>query len=209
MLDDEEDPLLASLRAGGERALAETIEVERPRLERIIALRMDPKVSGRLDPADVIQETFLEARKRLGRYLESPKVPVFVWLRGLTLETLIQGHRRHLTAQRRDVGHEVSIEAVGSNASSVAALTRSMIDRDDTPGVKLQREERSKLIASALERLDETDREVLTLRHFEQLGNDEVARIIGVKKAAASRRYTRALGRLREVLQNVPNLESF
>ena len=205
MVDDE--PTIARLRMAGEQALAETLVAERDRLHRIIEHRMDPKLSGRVDPGDVLQETFLEARKRLTRYLDDPKVPVFVWLRGVALDTLINVHRRHVEAQRRDAGQEVSIQATAVNASSSANLARSLMAADTSPSNAVLREETHQMLERALEILDDIDREVLTMRHFEQLSNDEVAQILGVKKAAASRRYTRALEHIRVVLQALPGFE--
>ena len=205
MVDDK--PTIARLRMAGEQALAETLVAERDRLHRIIEHRMDPKLSGRVDPGDVLQETFLEARKRLTRYLEDPKVPVFVWLRGVALDTLINVHRRHVEAQRRDAGQEVSIQATAVNASSAANLARSLMAADTSPSNAVLREETHQMLERALEILDDIDREVLTMRHFEQLSNDEVAQILGVKKAAASRRYTRALEHIRAVLQALPGFE--
>ncbi len=203
----DEDLQIARLREAGEQALAEALLHERERLHRIVELRMDAKLSGRVDPGDVLQETFLEARKRLPRYLDNPSVPVFVWLRGVTLDTLIHIHRRHIEAQRRDVGHEVSIQATAAHASSAANLARSLLAGDTSPSNAVLREERHQMLERALLVLDEIDREVLTMRHFEQLSNDEVAQILGVKKAAASRRYTRALEHIRLVLQALPGFE--
>lgn len=204
----DDEPQLARLREGGEQALAETLLAERDRLHRIVELRMDPKLSGRVDPGDILQETFLEARKRLARYLDNPAVPVFVWLRGVALDTLIHVHRRHIEAQRRDAGAEVSIHATAANASSTANLARSLLAGNTSPSNVAQREETHQILERALQILDEIDREVLTMRHFEQLSNDEVALILGVKKAAASRRYTRALEHIRVVLQALPGFEA-
>lgn len=204
----DDEPQLTRLREGGEQALAETLLAERDRLHRIVELRMDPKLSGRVDPGDILQETFLEARKRLARYLDNPAVPVFVWLRGVALDTLIHVHRRHIEAQRRDAGAEVSINATAANASSTANLARSLLAGNTSPSNAAQREETHQILERALQILDEIDREVLTMRHFEQLSNDEVALILGVKKAAASRRYTRALEHIRVVLQALPGFEA-
>ncbi len=188
------------LRRNGEESLAEAFYQHRDRLERIVDLRLDPRLSGRVDASDVLQEAFLEAQKRLSRYVENPGVPVFVWLRGVTLDTLIRVHHRHL-AGMRDARREFSVQSpqVGSVSLSgwlVADLT--------SPSQAAIRDEMTKKIEEALDAMKEIDREVLILRHFEQLSNDEVATIVGVGKSAASRRYTRAIKRFREVLQTVP-----
>lgn len=202
-----DDLQIERLRKSGEEALAEILLEERDRLQRIIELRMDQKLYGRVDPGDVLQETFLEARKRLARFLETTSVPVFVWLRGVALDTLIHVHRRHVEAQRRQAGAEVSIQATVANASSAANLARSLLAHDTSPSNAVIRAESHEMLEHALRLLDEIDREVLTMRHFEQLSNDEVAQILGVKKAAASRRYTRALEHIRAVLQALPGYE--
>lgn len=198
---------IAQLRSGGDSVLAELLSEHSLRLRKIIELRLDPRLSGRLDAADVLQEAFLEARKRLHRYMDDASVPVFIWLRGVVLDTLIDFHRRHLGVKMRAAGREVSLNgAVMPQASSVV-LAAWLAGSLTTPSQALIREETARQIDVALSRMDEIDREVLILRHFEQLTNDEVAAVVGVKKAAASRRYMRALSHFREVLLEIPGFE--
>lgn len=205
MSDDQ--TLLTSLCSRGDEALAEAMSQYAPRLHQAVDLRVDPRLAGRVDTADVLQEAFLEARKRLGRYLADPSVPVFVWLRGVVLDTLIDFHRRHLGAKMRDAAQEVSLyRSVVPQASSMA-LAACLAGSLTSPSQAAIREETARQIEAALAGLEEVDREVLILRHFEQLSNDEVAAIVGVKKAAASRRYMRALVRFRAVLAAIPGFE--
>lgn len=205
MIDDQSP--IEKLQSGGEQALAEALAEHGPRLLQIVQLRVDARVSGRIDAADVLQEAFLEARKRLPRYLETPAVPVFVWLRGVVLDTLVDFHRRHLGAQMRDANLEVAMLVPSSPQASSIALAAYLAASLTSPSQAAMREETSRQIEIALADMDEIDREVLILRHFEQLTNDEVAAALGVKKAAASRRYMRALARFRDVLLAIPGFE--
>ncbi|MFO0907074.1 MAG: sigma-70 family RNA polymerase sigma factor [Isosphaeraceae bacterium] len=198
---------LARLHEGGERSLADALSAHEDRLRQIIELRLDPRLSGRLDPADVLQESFLEAQKRLPRYLTEPGVPVFVWLRGIVLDTLIDFHRRHLGAKMRDAGHEVPLDRPHTPQASSVVMATWLAGSFTSPSQAAIREETTRQIDAALSSLDPIDREVLILRHFERLTNDEAAAVLGVKKAAASRRYMRALTRFRTVLLDTPGFE--
>lgn len=205
-MSNEETQVLR-LRSTGDQALADALAEHAPRLRAIIQLRVDPRLSSRLDADDVLQEAFLEAHKRLARYLSDPVVPVFVWLRGVVLDTLIDFHRRHLGAQMRDAGQEVSLMTPRWPDASSAALAAYLAGSLTSPSQAAMREETARQIDCALSEMDEVDREVLILRHFEQLTNDEVAAVVGVKKAAASRRYMRALARFRNVVLAIPGFE--
>jgi RNA polymerase sigma-70 factor, ECF subfamily len=206
--DMTDDPLqIEKLVSQGDQALAEAIAQHAPRLQQAIELRIDPRLAGRIDAADVLQEAFLEARKRLARYLAEQRVPLFVWLRGVVLDTLIDFHRRHLGAKMRDAGQEVSLHRSATAQASSVALAACLMGDLTSPSQAAMREETAHQIETALADMDEVDREVLILRHFEQLSNDEVAAIVGVKKAAASRRYMRALTRFRRVLLAIPGFE--
>ena len=203
----DEPSQIARFRSGGDRALAEAMTEYAPRLQQTVKLRLDPRLSRRVDVADVLQEAFLEARKRLPRYLQDPSVPLFVWLRGVVLETLIDFHRRHLGAKMRDAGQEVSsLRPLSPQATSVA-LAACLAGNFTSPSQAAIREEAALQIEHVLDQMDQIDREVLILRHLEELSNDEVAAVLGVKKAAASRRYMRALTRFRAVLLAIPGFE--
>lgn len=204
MLEENSD--ITRLRSAGEQALADALALHGERLQRIVDLRLDPRLAGRVDAADVLQEAFLEARKRLARYLDDPRAPVFIWLRGVTLDTLIHVHRRHL-AEMRDAGREVSLPAGPTPQASSISLAGWLTADLTSPSQAAVRDETARKIEEVLGAMEEIDREVLILRHFEQLSNDEVASVVGVKKAAASRRYMRALARFREVLKTIPGCD--
>ena len=179
MTTTNEQAQIARLREAGDEALAEVIAQHRERLHRSADLRLDPRLSGRVDAADVLQEVFLEASKRLSRFLSDPSVPVYIWLRRLVLETVIHVHRRHLGAQRRDVGRERRLHRGGTPQASSLSLAACLVGDLTSPSQAAIRAETARLIEEALDSMDEIDREVLILRHFEQLSNDEVAAVIG------------------------------
>jgi RNA polymerase sigma-70 factor, ECF subfamily len=207
ILMPDDQTLIVRLRSEGDQALADVMDQHASRLRQIVELRVDPRLSGRVDTADVLQEAFLEARKRLPRYLGDPSVSVFVWLRGVVLDTLVDFHRRHLGAKMRDAGQEVSLHGPAGPQASSVALAAYLAGSITSPSQAAIREETARQIEIVLAGMEEIDREVLILRHFEQLTNDEVAAVVGVKKAAASRRYMRALARFRTVLLTIPGFE--
>jgi RNA polymerase sigma-70 factor (ECF subfamily) len=166
----------------------------------MVALRMDRRLQGRVDPSDVIQEAHIEAMSRLTEYLADPSLPFFLWLRLLVGQRLAMLHRHHLGAQARDAGREVAIDHGRLPEATSAALAARLLGRLTRPSEAAIRAERKLRLQAALDALDPLDREILALRHFEQLSNAEAARALGLDKSAASKRYVRALGRLKDVL---------
>jgi len=205
--EPSDSQVVERLRRDGDQALAVVFAQYRERLERMVALRMDPRLRGRLDPADVLQEVYLDASKRLAAYVASPEAPVFVWLRGIAANTLIDLHRRHLGAQARDAGREVSI-GLASGTTTAGWLAGQLVGSMTSPSQVAIREETAALLAAAIDQMDELDREVLLLRHFELLRNHEVAMILNLSENAASNRYVRALERLRELIAAMPGMTS-
>lgn len=191
----EEDPLDRRLRDGDEQALAELFESNHARLWRMVRFRMDSRLMGRVDPDDVLQEAFLDARTRL-QHFDGGMTP-FLWLRWVVQQTLIAVHRRHLGAQMRSVERDVRI--FGGPATS-AALAAQLAGTPTSPSDAAIRGEQAKLIGESLDQMSELDQEVLALRHFEDLANHEVAEALDISTKAASIRYVRALSRLRKLL---------
>jgi RNA polymerase sigma-70 factor, ECF subfamily len=204
---DEDLACLRRAATGDAAAWAELVEPHRDRLRRIIALRMDRRLRGRLDPSDVIQEAVIEAVRRLPQYLDESGMQFFLWLRWLTGKTLHALHRKHLGVQARRAGREVSIYGGAMPAATSAAMAAHLLGRDTRPSVAAAREERRLRIEQALDSLDLIDREVLVLRHFEELTAAESARVLGISRAAASKRYIRALGRLKGLIEEMPGGE--
>ncbi|MGE3175644.1 MAG: sigma-70 family RNA polymerase sigma factor [Planctomycetota bacterium] len=190
--DDVDEALLARLRAGDDSAFGPLFEAQRDRLRRMIQFRLDPRLVGRVDPEDVVQEVFLDAQKRLYAFREDAQSLPF-WLRLVAQQTLIDLHRRHLGALKRNAARErVFAHSHGLSGFLAGSLT--------SPSQAAMRDELRQQLHAALEAMDEIDREVLTLRHFEDLGNKEVAELLGIGENAASNRYVRALGRLKGLL---------
>jgi RNA polymerase sigma-70 factor, ECF subfamily len=185
----------------------EFLAFHRARLRRMVALRLDERLQGRIDPSDVIQEAFLEATERRSEYArESEPMPPFLWLRFLTLQQLLIAHRRHLGTKTRDAGLEVSFHGVASPVASSAAIAAHLLGRETRASEVAIRAERKLRLQEALNAMDVVDREVLVLRHFEQLSNVECSRILGLGESAATKRYIRALKRLKDILSATPGV---
>ena len=195
------DALLDRLRRGEKDALAELFNRYRPQLRRMVELRLDPRVGTRVAPSDILQEAYLDAASRIEHFFRKEGVSFYVWLRLIVNQSLIDLHRRHLDAKMRGVDREAA--PVWTPATSVS-LARHLIAQMDSPSQVASQDETLSQVQGALEGLDPLDREILTLRHFEELSNNEVAELLGLQKAAASNRYVRALGRLRQALESVP-----
>ncbi|HPM81052.1 MAG TPA: sigma-70 family RNA polymerase sigma factor [Candidatus Anammoximicrobium sp.] len=191
---------LCQLRSGREQAVAELFGRNREKLQRMIAFRLDSRIVGKVDGDDILQDAYLETVRRIQDYLDRPSVPFFVWLRQITTQVLIDTHRRYLDAQMRDVKREVALDRGGTSDTSSSGLIAQLADSLTTPSQCAVREETICELRQALDQLEEIDREVLVLRHLEELSNNEVAQVLGIDKYAASKRYLRALERLRGVM---------
>jgi RNA polymerase sigma-70 factor (ECF subfamily) len=201
---DDSDELLRRLHAGDAQAATDLFEHYRGRLRRMVQLRLDRRLQGRVDASDVLQEAFLDLARRVPEYAASPAMPFFLWLRLLTGQRLLMIHRTHLGTQMRDAGQEVSLYRGALPQASSVSLAAQLLGRMTSPSVAAVRAELQLGLQEALNSMDPLDREVLTLRHFEELSNSEVAAVLGLQKSAASNRYVRALKRLKEVLKGMP-----
>ena len=195
----------ALLRKDGEAGLAKIFVRYHDRLTRMVAFRLDPRLVGRVDPEDVLQEAYLEAARRLHHILADPGVPLFVRIRRITWQTLLTVHRRHL-GQKRNAGAEVAFVGEVRGPDGSHGLTERLAGHWTSPSQAAMRDERWSILREVIAKMDEMDREVLTLRHFEQLNNVEVADVLGLSKTAASNRYVRALRRLKTYLDSATSL---
>ena len=186
--------------SGDETALGELFARYRPRLRAMVQLRLDPRLRGRVDPSDVLQEAFLEASQRLTDYAARPTMPLFLWLRFLTSQRVLQMHRRHLETQKRSAHDEISIGRGAGPDASTLMVAEQLVGTLTSPSVAAVRGEVKLRLQAALESMDSIDREILVLRHFEELSNNEAAQVLAISKTACSNRYIRALGRLKQVL---------
>lgn len=191
---------LELLRTRGEEAVAELFDRYRDKLARMVRLRLDERIVRKVDCEDVLQDAFVESSRRVGDYLARPSVPFFIWLRQIAGQVLIDTHRRYLGAKMRDVRQEVTLSRAGGEGASSTWLVSQLADSLTTPSQFAVREETVCELRDALDNLEPNDREVLVLRHLEELTNNEVAQILGIDKYAASKRYLRALERLRAAM---------
>lgn len=198
--EPDTEELLARARKGDERAGMEALARQRQRLKSMLTLRMDKRLKSRLDPSDVIQESMIVASQRLGEFFRQENVPFYVWLRTLTFERLIDMQRAHLYAKRRSVSREER-SVLSLPDESVAELASRLVDVAGGPEAGLVRDELRARVQAALDRLSPDDREVLVLRHLEQLSVAETAGVLGIKEGTVKVRALRALKRLREVLE--------
>jgi RNA polymerase sigma-70 factor (ECF subfamily) len=195
--------LIQRARSGDREALNALFARHRDRLRRMVEMRLDTRLQARLDASDVVQEAFVEVAERLEEYLRDPKLPLFLWFRLVVGERLLRLHRHHLGTQMRDAGREVSLYRGALPAASSAALAAQLLGRHTSPTQAAVRAERILRVQEALNTLEPVDREVLSLRHFEELTAAETAQVLGIEESAAAKRYFRALKRLKETLANL------
>jgi RNA polymerase sigma-70 factor (ECF subfamily) len=197
---DAEQQLLSGASRGDSGCLAALFTRYRNRLKRMVRLRLDPRVQGRVDASDVVQEAYVEVARKLAEYLQAPTLPFFLWLRLLTAQKLALAHRQHLGVKARDAGREIALYQGAYPAASSAALAARLLGKLTSPSQAALKAELKVRVQDALNSMEPIDREILTLRHFEQLSNSETALVLGIKEPAACNRYVRALERLRTVL---------
>jgi RNA polymerase sigma-70 factor, ECF subfamily len=192
------------IERGDESALLALFTRHRYRLKRMVKLRLDRRLQGRIDPSDVLQEAAIDVARRAREYLASPSMPAFLWLRWITGEKLLGLHRRHLGSGIRDAGLEVSLHHGALPQATSVSLAAMLLGRLTSPTRAAQRAELQLRLQDALNAMEPIDREILTLRHFEDLNNNETAQVLGISKTAASNRYIRALKRLKDALTGMP-----
>jgi RNA polymerase sigma-70 factor (subfamily 1) len=199
----EHDEIINSLRREGEQALARFFDLIRPRLKRIVHFRLDNRLGGRISDSDVLQETYVRAAKRLDQFVQKEEFPFFVWIRMELNQKLQEIHRYHLTSERRDQRREASIPNWENQGNASAAIAAHLVATMSTPSRLIERAEQIAMLQQALDQMPELDREIIALRHFEELSNAETARVLGIESSAASKRYLRALQRLKEIIRSV------
>ena len=197
---ETESELLVRAADGDADAVGQLFESQRQRLERMVQFRMHSRLRMRVNPSDVIQETFLDASRRLKEFAENPDVPFYVWLRFLACQRLAQLHRHHLSRQLRSANREVSLDEAGNLSWTPSGLAGQIAGTLTSPSIAAQKGELQAQLLETIDHLDDLDREILVLRHFEQLTNNECANILQLSPTAASNRYIRALERLRTAL---------
>ena len=196
----EHRELLARLGPNDQDAFAELFSIHRKRLKRMLAHRIDARLLVRTDLSDILQEVYIEALKRVEHFLTRPELSFYVWLRQITLQRLIDVHRMHLLADKRSLKSQVSLSQQMLSSSASEAWALQLVASHVSPSQAAIHDEMVARVEATLCAMDPMDREVLVLRHFDELRNNEVAEVLGLSPAAASNRYVRALKRLRNAL---------
>lgn len=200
------DVLVRKATEGDAAAMAELFNRHRDRLRRMVLLRLDRRLQGRVDPSDVLQDAYVDLAQKLPEFAERSALPFFLWLRLVVGERLLRVHRHHLGTAMRDPGREISLERGALPHASSASLAAQLLGRITSVSRAIARVELQRMLQEALNGMEPIDREVIALRHFEELSNDEVAATLGLTKAAASKRYVRAMLRLKAIIGNTPGL---
>ncbi len=198
-LEPDTEQLLDRVAQGDERARNRLLERYRKRLRDLIALRIDRRLLPRVDPSDIVQDSLVEADRRLADYAHERAAPFYVWLRGLALQKLVEEHRRHIRAKRRSIQRE-EVEVSRLPDESLQKLAERLVAGGSSPSAQLLRADRQRLLMQALARLPDNDHELLVLRHLEQLSVKEIAAVLGLTEGAVKVRHVRALERLRKAL---------
>jgi RNA polymerase sigma-70 factor (ECF subfamily) len=204
---DDEDALVGRAAGGDKEALAVLFHRHRKRLRQMVRLRLDRRLQGRVDPSDVLQEAFLDLTDKLPEYASrKSQVPLFLWLRLVTGERLLRIHRQHLGTAMRDAGREVSLHRGALPQASSVSLAAHLLGRLTSASQAIIRVEVQVQLQQALNGMDPMDREIIALRHFEELSNNEAAAVLEISPQAASNRYLRAIARLQAILKSIPGL---
>jgi RNA polymerase sigma-70 factor (ECF subfamily) len=198
------EQLLAQAAAGDGAAWGSLVTAHEQRLVRMVAFRMDPRLRGRIDAADVVQEAFVQASAYREDFFRAPEMPLFLWLRKIVSNKLFELHRHHIGTHMRNANRDRPLAAPQNWDDTAEALWLHLSGHLTSPSAAAMKREARIRLAEALDRMDATDREVLMLRHFEQLTNAEVARVVGIEERAAGKRYLRALARLKKILSELP-----
>jgi RNA polymerase sigma-70 factor (ECF subfamily) len=200
------DEVVQRAARGEEEALTELFSCYRGRLRQMIRLRLDRRLQGRVDPSDVLQDAYIDMAEKLPEYVGRATIPFFVWLRMVVGERLLRIHRHHLGAAMRDANREISLHRGAFPEASSASLAAQLLGQITSASRAALRAETRLMLQEVLNAMDPIDREVIALRHFEELRNDEVAAALGLTKAAASKRYVRAMLRLKAAIAEARGL---
>jgi RNA polymerase sigma-70 factor (ECF subfamily) len=198
--------LLVEVREGKPQAVEELLDRHRDPLRRMIAMRLDQRLAQRVDVSDIIQDVLIEANRRLVDYVNTPTIPFHLWIRQIAKDRIIDAHRRHRLSAKRSIDREQGPIGFASNENSTIELANQFKDQGLTPAAAATQKELAYHMELAIGQLKEGDREIILMRHYEQLNNQEIAQSLGLSEPAASMRYLRAIKRLREVIESLPNL---
>jgi RNA polymerase sigma-70 factor (ECF subfamily) len=192
---EETDSVVDLVRRGNASALETLLAAHRDYLRRVVDLRMNEDLRRRVDPSDIVQETHMEALRRVADYARDPKLSVRLWMRQIAIDRLNMAYRRHVSADKRSLNRELRLPD-----RSAMTLARQLIAEADSPSRNVSRDELVRIVRRAVDRLADSDREIIVLQAFEGLNSTESAQVLGIEPATARKRYGRALLRMRRLL---------
>jgi|UniRef100_A0A7C4LKG5 RNA polymerase sigma-70 factor (ECF subfamily) len=205
---DDEQRLVNRIIRGDRTALAELYTLYRPRLWRMVNFRLDPRLRGRVDPDDILQDAWVNAVSRINHFVTDASRSSFIWFRLIVQQTLVDVHRRHLGADKRSAARERPLSQGWHADSTSTSLAFHLQAHLTSPSSAVVKNELAQQLDAVLQGMSDIDREVLALRHFEQLSNAETALVLDMSEQAASIRYVRALQRLKKVLEVMPGFRT-
>ncbi|MFK7738466.1 MAG: sigma-70 family RNA polymerase sigma factor [Pirellulaceae bacterium] len=197
--------LLSGVKAGDSDAVERLLDRHRDSLRRMIGMRLDQKIMRRVDVSDVVQDVLVEANRRLMDYLQNPVMAFHLWIRQIAKDRIIDAHRRHRVSAKRSIDREQPLVAQGAVDQSTIELAVQLCDPELTPAAAATQREMALHIQGAIQLLDDRDKEIILMRHYEQLSNQEIAQTLDLTEPAASMRYLRALKKLRKKLDELDN----
>lgn len=198
---DKTQDLLAGAKGGDADAINRLMERHRESLRRMVQLRLDQKIQRRIDVSDVVQDVLVEANRRLQDYLKAGSgMPFHLWLRQIAQDRIIDAHRRHRASAKRSVDRERALAVPAAGDHSTIELAAQLCDPQLTPGAAATQQEMAQLVEAAIAKLPDQDCEIIIMRHYEQLSNQEIAQALSLTEPAASMRYLRAIRRLKELM---------
>lgn len=199
--------LLLGAKAGDAEAINRLLERHRDAVRRLVQMRLDTRVQRRVDVSDVVQDVFVEANRRLADYVAAGQPMAFhLWLRQIAKDRIIDAHRRHRASAKRSVDREQAMNVPADMDRSSMELVAQIVDRELTPAAAATQHEMAQRVEAAIAQLPDQDAEIIVMRHYEHLTNQEIALALELTEPAASMRYLRAVRRLREILADPKSL---
>lgn len=202
---EQTQQLLDGVKQGDADAVNRLMERHRDSLRRLVQMRLDQKIQRRVDVSDVVQDVLVEANRRLQDYLKNPVMTFHLWLRQIAQDRIIDAHRRHRGSAKRSVDRERPLQVPAGDDRSTMELAAQICDQQLTPQAAATQHEMAQCVERAITQLGDQDCEIIVMRHYEQLSNQEIALALGLSEPAASMRYLRAVRRLREIMVNPQN----
>lgn len=192
--------LLIGVQGGDGDAVNRLLERHRDAIRRLVQMRLDVRIQRRVDVSDVVQDVFVEANRRLTDYVQNPQMPFHLWLRQIAKDRIIDAHRRHRGSAKRSVDREQAMNVPAGMDRSSIELAAQIVDPELTPAAAATQHEMAQRVEAAIAQLGEQDGEIIIMRHYEHLSNQEIAQALELTEPAASMRYLRAVRKLREIL---------